>query len=225
MTLDEFRNTKLYDLLMALPLVAWFGNAALRLRPILAQDMGLLIQGQASLLVKVQTFALSASIGFNLLLVWLLLVRDKPVRRGRSVWGRVFGFTGTFLGVGILQLPVPTLSLGTQILAAAMVGLGSLASLLVLWRLGVAFSIMPEARVLVTGGPYAYARHPLYAVEMITIIGTALQFQQPWAGLLAAGVLVLLVVRSLYEEQVLGETFPDYAAYKAKTARFIPGVI
>ena len=41
---------------------------------------------------------------------------------------------------------------------------------------------MPEARKLVTGGPYAYARHPLYAVEIITIVGTALQF---------AGALVL----------------------------------
>ena len=41
---------------------------------------------------------------------------------------------------------------------------------------------MPEARRLVTGGPYALARHPLYTVEMVTICGTALQF---------AGALVL----------------------------------
>ena len=79
--------------------------------------------------------------------------------------------------------------------------------------------------VLVTGGPYAHARHPLYAVEMITIAGTTLQFVQPWAALIAVGVLALLVVRSVFEERVLAEAYPEYAAYKAKTARFIPGVI
>ena len=84
---------------------------------------------------------------------------------------------------------------------------------------------MPEARTLVTGGPYAYARHPLYGVEIITIIGTALQFAQPWAGLIALLVAVLLVIRSRYEEGVLEAAYPEYAAYRARTKRFIPGVI
>jgi len=102
---------------------------------------------------------------------------------------------------------------------------GSLGSFLVLWRLGKSFSIMPEARRLVTGGPYAWARHPLYTVEMITIAGTALQFQAPWSWAVAAVVVVLLWVRSHYEEQVLAESFPEYGEYRARTKRFIPGVI
>ena len=65
--------------------------------------------------------------------------------------------------------------------------MGSLGSILVLWRLGKSFSIMPEARKLVTGGPYACARHPLYTVEIITIIGTALQFHAPWSWVHRAG--------------------------------------
>ena len=155
-------------------------------------------------MIWVQFLRLLAAAAFNLLLVWLLLVRDKPVRRGKGVCGRIFGFAGTFLGVGMLQLPPAPLAPGD-----ADPGRGcwwawaAWRSLLVLWRLGTAFSIMPEARVLVTGGPYACARHPLYAVEMITIIGTALQFRQPWAGLIALGVMALLVVRSHFEEQVL----------------------
>ena len=66
---------------------------------------------------------------------------------------------------------------------------GSVGSFMVLAKLGRSFSIMPEARVLVTGGPYAFARHPLYAVEIITILGMAMLYKQPWAGLLAAGVI------------------------------------
>ena len=127
----------------------------------------------------------------------LVLVRDKPVLKSRGVLPRVFGFAGTFAGVGILQLPVAALGHGMQILAAILVGVGSLGSFFVLWRLGKSFSIMPEARTLVTGGPYAYARHPLYGVEIITIIGTALQFAQPWAGLIALLVASLATVISV----------------------------
>jgi protein-S-isoprenylcysteine O-methyltransferase Ste14 len=110
-------------------------------------------------------------------------------------------------------------------IAALLVGLGSLGSALVLARLGKSFSIMPEARNLVTGGPYAYARHPLYAVEMVTLLGTAIQFAQPWATLLAAGVVALQVTRSLFEEQVLAEAYPEYETYRRRTKRFIPGII
>ena len=78
-------------------------------------------------------------------------------------------------------------------------------------KLGKSFSIMPEARNLVTGGPYAWARHPLYAMEIITLIGTAIQFQQPWAGLLALGVIVLQVARTVFEERVLSDAYPEYA--------------
>ena len=223
--LEAARDTKWFDLVAALPLVVWFGMGALNLRATLTNDLAAILQGHASLLTWAQFLSLLASAAFNLLLVYLLLVRDKPVRRGKGVWGRIFGFAGTFLGVGMLQLPPAQLALGMQLVSALLVGFGSLGSLLVLWRLGVAFSIMPEARVLVTGGPYAWARHPLYAVEMLTIIGTAMLFLQPWAGLIAAGVLTLLVVRSFYEERVLEEAYPEYAVYRAKTARFVPGVI
>jgi protein-S-isoprenylcysteine O-methyltransferase Ste14 len=129
------------------------------------------------------------------------------------------------MGVSILQLDVARLDMAGQTLAALLIGIGSLASALVLWRLGKSFSIMPEARKLVTGGPYAYARHPLYTVEMITIAGTALQFQAPWSWLLALVVIALLWARTNFEEQVLERTFPEYADYRARTKRFIPGVI
>ena len=108
---------------------------------------------------------------------------------------------------------------------AVLIGVGSLGSALVLWRLGKSFSILPEARKLVTGGPYAYVRHPLYSVEIITILGTALQFAAPWSWIIAVIVVVLLWIRSHFEEQVLAESFPEYADYRQRTKRFIPGII
>jgi protein-S-isoprenylcysteine O-methyltransferase Ste14 len=79
---------------------------------------------------------------------------------------------------------------------------------------------MPEARVLMTGGPYAWARHPLYVMEFITILGTAIQFAQPWAALLAIGVVIFQVLRTIFEERILAETYPDYASYQARVKRF-----
>lgn len=219
------QSTKAYDMIVALPLILWFVYGALQLRPTLVSDFLLMQSGGAALLNWIRFFSLSAAMAFNLLLIYLLVVRDKPVRRLAGILPRLCALIGTFLGVGMLQLPVAHLDLATQIVSAVLVGVGSLASVLVLWRLGKSFSIMPEARSLVTSGPYAYARHPLYAVEMITIIGTAIQFVQPWAVIVGVAVLLMLVVRTMFEERVLAEAYPEYGAYRARTARFIPGVI
>jgi len=219
------RETKIYDAIAGLPLLLWFVYGALQLRAVLAHDAALIAAGTASLFIWVQFFSLLAAACFNLLLVYLLVVRDKPVAKSKGAVPRIFAVLGTFAGVGIIQLPVAQLSLQMQIVAAVLIGVGSLASFLVLSRLGKSFSIMPEARKLVTSGPYAHARHPLYAVEMITVIGTALQFAAPWSWVLALLVVTLLWIRSHFEEQVLADTYPEYAAYRAKTARFIPGVI
>jgi protein-S-isoprenylcysteine O-methyltransferase Ste14 len=218
------QDTKTYDVIVALPLVLWFTYGVLQLRAILAHDIGLIAEGDASLMTWAEFVSLSMSALFNLLLIYLLVVRDKPVAKSQGTLPRFFGFAGTFLGVSILQLPVAPLTLPLQLLATALIGLGSLASLLVLWRLGKSFSIMPEARRLVTGGPYAYARHPLYTVEMITITGTALRFAAPWSWLIGLAVIVFLWIRSYFEEQVLEKTYPEYAAYRLHTKRFIPGV-
>jgi protein-S-isoprenylcysteine O-methyltransferase Ste14 len=223
--LIKAQNTKTYDAIVALPLILWFGYGALQLRAVLVHDGAMIVGGTAGLFIWVQFFSLLAVAAFDLLLVYLLLVRDRPIAKSKGVMPRVFGFVGTFMGIGILQLPVAQLSLGMQILAAVLIGVGSLASFLVLWRLGKSFSIMPEARKLVISGPYSYARHPLYAVEMITIAGTALQFAAPWSWVVALVVVALLWIRSHFEEQVLAEAYPEYDSYRARTKRFIPGVI
>jgi protein-S-isoprenylcysteine O-methyltransferase Ste14 len=219
------QDTKYYDAIAGLPLILWFAYGALQLRAVLVHDVALIAGGDASLFTWVQFVSLSMAMLFDLLLIYLLIVRDKPVARARGVLPRIFGFAGTFAGVSILQLPVAPLSLPMQMLAAILIGVGSLASLVVLYRLGKSFSIMPEARKLVTAGPYSYARHPLYTVEMITIAGTALQFAAPWSWVIALFVIVMLWIRSHFEEQVLEETYPEYAVYRTRTKRFIPGVI
>jgi len=84
--------------------------------------------------------------------------------------------------------------------------------------------MMAEARRLVTSGPYRFVRHPLYLAEELAIIGISMQF----FSLSTAFVLVVQIafqLRRMYnEEAVLAATFPEYAAYQARTARLIPGI-
>ena len=225
MKIEQLEKTKSYDLVMAVPLIAWFGYTAWGVRPTLAWDARAMLDGRADLLTVLQFLALFASACFSLLLIWLLIERRVPVKKSRGLLPRLCGFAGTFLGVGIIHMQIVDLTLPWQVVADIFVLGGSLGSVLVLSRLGKAFSIMPEARQLVTSGPYAYARHPLYAVEAITVVGIAMQHIQPWSALVGVLVIVLQVIRSIFEERVLIEAYPEYAVYRAKTKRFIPGVI
>jgi protein-S-isoprenylcysteine O-methyltransferase Ste14 len=52
-----------------------------------------------------------------------------------------------------------------------------------------------------------------------------MQFQGPWSWAIALAVVVLLWIRSHYEEQVLAGVYPEYGEYRARTKRFIPGII
>ena len=83
---------------------------------------------------------------------------------------------------------------------------------------------MPEARKLVTAGPYALVRHPLYFCEELALFGIALQHQQPAALVVFAAQFAFQIVRMHYEERVLTGAFPEYKDYAARTARLIPGI-
>jgi protein-S-isoprenylcysteine O-methyltransferase Ste14 len=116
------------------------------------------------------------------------------------------------------------LSLSLDIVATVLTAGGTIASIIVLLWLGRSFSILPEARKLVTSGPYRHIRHPLYLVEEVGSLGVMLQFLQPWSLLLEIANFGLQLWRMQREEIVLTGAFPEYAAYAARTARLIPGV-
>lgn len=171
-----------------------------------------------------QLTALLSSAILALLLIYLMITRTTPLLKSTGILPRLTAFMGTFVGNSILLLPVAPLSLTQQALSNFLIFGGTVLALIVLIRLGKAFAIMPEARNLVTTGPYAVVRHPLYTVEAIIFLGSTLQFQQPWALLIWLLILVLQYCRSVFEEQVLESKYPQYAAYRARTWRFIPGV-
>ncbi len=103
--------------------------------------------------------------------------------------------------------------------------IGMLFSAIVTWHLRHAFSIVPQARTLVTTGPYSYARHPLYGCYLLRDAGGVLLTQSPvfLAGYVAWFLIMLVRIR--YEESVLTQTFPEYADYRKRVWMFSPAWI
>lgn len=132
-------------------------------------------------------------------------------------------FTGTFSAIAASFLPggerrewlvLPADILATAGIAYAVWGLAYLRR---------SFSIIPEARRLVTGGPYAFSRHPVYLGEIVAAIGVNLA-TAGWPSALAILYFVICeLLRMRWEEGVLAKAFPDqYPAYAARVPRLAP---
>jgi protein-S-isoprenylcysteine O-methyltransferase Ste14 len=228
--LKRLRRTKLYDLFAAAPLIAWYGFCAAQVLRLVAPQVELVklfIQTDPSVLpaaLVLSTVAHVATLAFLVILVVMFAVRHIPQRTAPGFYPRFAAVAGTFLGGGIVLLPLQELSyalyLGSVLLIIGGTGLAIYAALV----LGRSISILPEARRLVTRGPYALVRHPLYLGEIVAIAGVALQYLSAWALLLLALVCAFQFQRMKYEERVLFQVFPKYGDYMARTARLMPGV-
>ena len=77
---------------------------------------------------------------------------------------------------------------------------------------------------LITSGPFAYLRHPIYAALIHFVwAGATDHFSWPvlgWAETVTAGAFTRMHV----EDHVLLKTYPDYRAYKKRVKKLIPFV-
>jgi protein-S-isoprenylcysteine O-methyltransferase Ste14 len=165
-----------------------------------------------------------SSIAFLFLLAIMAVVRRRARGKARGVEPRISALAGTFLVSTVALFPRRELSVGGEIAATMLTLLGTALAVYALTQLGRSFSVMAEARRLVTSGVYGIVRHPLYVAEEIAAIGLVIQFLSYWTLLLLAMHAGFQLRRMRNEEAILIGTFPEYGAYKEKTARLIPGI-
>ena len=81
-----------------------------------------------------------------------------------------------------------------------------------------------DQRVISTG-PYAVVRHPMYAGSLLYLVGMPLALGSYWGLLVFAVMSPFLLWRLFDEERFLSKNLPGYAEYCAKVRwRLIPGV-
>jgi len=150
------------------------------------------------------------------------VTRLRPIRKAAGLQPRLSALLGTFLAMTLAALPPAQLPSFWLAVSSGLVIVGTSLAFAVLRWLGKSFSIMAEARGLITSGPYALVRHPLYICEEIALVGVLIQVISPMAILIAVIHGAFQFRRILNEEKVLRATFPQYQAYAAHTPRLIP---
>jgi protein-S-isoprenylcysteine O-methyltransferase Ste14 len=82
-----------------------------------------------------------------------------------------------------------------------------------------------EGQTVITTGPYALVRHPMYLAASVMLCVSPLALGSYWALVPAAATPIVLVLRIRDEEAMLTAELPGYQAYAARTPyRLFPGV-
>jgi protein-S-isoprenylcysteine O-methyltransferase Ste14 len=115
----------------------------------------------------------------------------------------------------------------TSLIAAAFVVIGYAIIVITLRANTFAAStigVERDQRVISTG-PYAVVRHPMYAGAAVTFLATPPALASLWGLVPAALVVMAMGARLIHEEQVLARELAGYDAYRARVrARLVPGV-
>jgi protein-S-isoprenylcysteine O-methyltransferase Ste14 len=88
------------------------------------------------------------------------------------------------------------------------------------WRIGVN---RKERTALVTHGPYRFVRHPIYAFQVLLLIGVACLIPTLLSLLMLATHLALVLLKSLDEERHMKNVHAaEYGDYLGRTGMFLP---
>ncbi|WP_374942788.1 methyltransferase family protein [Sphingomonas sp.] len=180
--------------------------------------------------------------GYFAWLVALVFARRRRDRAGeanargsrRSMLGIALQSAG-FLAVGLGPVRVALDPLGARALAEALSIAAAMAAAVMLFvtatrAMGRNWSLVARTRddhSLVTAGPFAYVRHPIYVAMALTLPALAIALGH------AAGLLIGIFPFALgtwlrvdEEERLLRAAFGSaYDAYARRVKRFVPGLV
>jgi protein-S-isoprenylcysteine O-methyltransferase Ste14 len=157
--------------------------------------------------------------------IWVVvayLIRRPARAVSRRLGDWLLAFGGTFGGVLLRPVgahPQWGVSIGLWVQL-----LGLLICVVAFLTLGRSFGFAAADRGLVTRGPYAVIRHPIYASYLLVLSGYLLQSISVWNALVVLLVTSCNVGRAFVEDRLLA-TSEQYEAYRSQVRwRLLPGV-
>jgi protein-S-isoprenylcysteine O-methyltransferase Ste14 len=148
--------------------------------------------------------------------------RTAPARRGPWVRGAALVALASAAAVAVDPASAAHAG-GVQTAASGAVSLASLALVFgSLGRLGRCFGVLPDARGVVTRGPYRIVRHPIYLGEIGMFAGVLIASPNARNVLALAALVLAQIGRARLEERTLAAAFPAYAEYAARTPMLVP---
>jgi protein-S-isoprenylcysteine O-methyltransferase Ste14 len=142
--------------------------------------------------------------------------------------GATLGFFGMFLVGGLDRRFGWSAVPGAVVLAAD--ALAALAFILIFFvfranSFAASTIEIGAGQTVVSTGPYRLVRHPMYSAGVLLIVATPVALGSFWGLILAAALILLIVLRLLDEERLLGAELPGYRDYATRTRyRLIPGI-
>jgi protein-S-isoprenylcysteine O-methyltransferase Ste14 len=173
-------------------------------------------------------------------LCWWALSRNvKPTLRTESFGSRLLHILPLVLAGLLLWLPeLPVRALDARFMpdaawvfwagaVLALVGLGfTVWARLHLGRNWSGIVTVKQGHELVTSGPYAFVRHPIYSGLLLAFAGSALA-RGEWRGIVAVALVLASLWRKLrMEERWMREQFADaYVHYARRVAALVPHLL
>jgi protein-S-isoprenylcysteine O-methyltransferase Ste14 len=125
----------------------------------------------------------------------------------------------------VTRLPAESPPFLTSLSGVLICAAGLIFAILARMHLGLNWGMpMTEAKdpKLITSGPYAHVRHPIYTGVLLAMLGSALVFGEIWLSLFMV-FFVYFIYASTQEEKVLTQRFTEeYEAYKKRSKMLIP---
>jgi protein-S-isoprenylcysteine O-methyltransferase Ste14 len=155
----------------------------------------------------------------------MVLRRAKPVARNRSLPAVLFALASCVVALPLgfaSAVDTPVRLVVADVLLIA----GAVFSIYAAVTLGRCFSVLADARALITKGPYRVVRHPLYLGELTTMLGFVIASRQLVITLASwLAISAVQAARAHYEERTLDGAFPAYQSYiEAVPYRIIPHI-
>ena len=188
------------------------------------------------------TFDIHSAIGYTwdaVAVVWLIgMGFTKPTVRSQPSGARLFHLALMVLGlflmagrqfhVGWLGLRIWPYNYAIEVAGLVLTIAGALFAIWARLTLGSNWSgraTVKAGHELVTRGPYAIARHPIYTGFLLGALGTGIAVGEMRCIVGYVMVLFSLALKMSQEERLMLQTFPEaYPAYRQRVKALIPGL-